>query len=114
MRNSRTASARMTCAYSGMCSSRMRRRSTARARRPIRTLMMVPIAVRRNTGATASWMAREMSKMWGSTTMTSRARALALDAALHERVGERQEAHHHDAHDDRREVAFDPRDVAEE
>src|SRR5437867_7422792 len=42
-------------------SSSTRRRSTARPRRMLSAAITVPIAVRRNTGATASWITPEIS-----------------------------------------------------
>src|SRR5260221_13271567 len=91
----------------------MRRRSTARARRLISTLRKVPIAVRRNTGATARWMVREMSKMWESTAIALGPRGLACPAGLHEREDKRQQTDHHDAANDRGEIAADQPDIAE-
>src|SRR5688572_28827210 len=91
-------------------SSSTRRRSIARPRRPARALMIVPIAVSRNTGATASWITRVMSKTCASRT--GMARILAAAAVPGDHDG--NQAHHDDPDDDRREVAADPGNVAEE
>src|ERR1700756_1108244 len=67
-RRTRSASSsRAACAvpWSRLCrrSCSTRRRSTTRPSRTLSAPMSVPIAVRRNTGATASWMTRVMSAM---------------------------------------------------
>src|SRR4029079_10239867 len=88
----------------------MRRRSTARARRPASALMIVPIAVSRKTGATASWMVRLMSKTCASRTGMAR----ILLPLLEPGEDDRDHAEDDDPDDDRRQVVADPGDVAEE
>jgi hypothetical protein len=73
IRLSRTASSRpmdsrVSPSKADISSSSLRRRSTARPRRPMRALMIAPMAVSRKTGATASWIARVMSKTCASRT----------------------------------------------
>jgi len=67
-RSSRSMDSRVSPSKAESSSSSLRRRSTARPSRPMRALMSVPMAVRRKTGATASWIARVMSKTLESRT----------------------------------------------
>src|SRR3990172_12560223 len=65
--------------------SRLRRRSTARPSRKLSAAMMVPTAVSRKTGATASWITEAISGRWVSTATAQLLRGrcgLAFDHAL--------------------------------
>src|SRR5512140_2455744 len=83
--------------------------------------MIVAMAVRRNTGATASWITRAMSRKWDSPG-TGESRTWTRPASSGARAGtraqerdrQRQEAHRHDSHDEEGEVLAHPRDVPEE
>src|SRR5260221_11273158 len=68
--SSRTASSSSSVIF-GRRRSRLRRRSTARPSRKLSAAMMVPTAVSRNPGATASWITEEISGRWFSSATSA-------------------------------------------
>ncbi len=70
-----------------------RARSTMRARRLVSTPRVVPSAVSRKTGATASWMVWVMSWRWLSTGMAARAYARGAPGATPPPAGSGGEAY---------------------